>query len=453
MPIRGLVMLAVFVASLPICFLWPFYGILLWAVVSFLNPQSSLFYWAPAVSFPWAVVVAAPTLCGLPCFSRHWLQRLACREVFLIFVLWLWFTVTSFISTHNPLFLHHAQDTWDRWQFVSKVMLMTLVTIAIVDTFARLRILVIVMSSCFGLIVLKSLPFIVMSGGAVHIYGPRASMVGDNNDLGLALNMTLPLFFFLAQSEPARKMKWLFGLLFVVTIPAIFCTYSRGALIGLAAIFCLMLFKLKLKQKIVLAPVIILAVGGALMFAPEAWRERMNPSQGLDGSAHERLDSWTFSWNLANDNPVAGGGFSTFTPQLYVRYARNGAAALGPHSVYFEVLAEHGFVGLALYLTLVAFCFAKARRLVKYARINDDQTVINYANMFQFSLTGFLVSGVFLGRAYFDYFFSIVACVIILDRIAWSAWASSSQDETEEAGELVEDSRVLAAGTRIVHEG
>ncbi|MBA2258322.1 MAG: putative O-glycosylation ligase, exosortase A system-associated, partial [Acidobacteria bacterium] len=42
--------------------------------------------------------------------------------------------------------------------------------------------------------------------------------------------------------------------------------------------------------------------------------------------------------------------------------------------------------------------------------------VEHYAHMFQFSLVGFLVSGLFLGRAYFDYFFAIVACIIILDR-------------------------------------
>jgi hypothetical protein len=93
---------------------------------------------------------------------------------------------------------------------------------------------------------------------------------------------------------------------------------------------------------------------------------------------------------------------------------------------------------LALYLTLVGSCFVKALRLVKYARIYGDQTVVGYACMFQFSLIGFLVSGVFLGRAYFDYFLAIVACVVILDRLAWRAWASP-QDATGEAVDVAEE--------------
>jgi hypothetical protein len=38
--------------------------------------------------------------------------------------------------------------------------------------------------------------------------------------------------------------------------------------------------------------------------------------------------------------------------------------------------------------------------------------------MFRFSLIGFLTSGLFLGRAYFDYFFTIFACIVILSRVA-----------------------------------
>jgi len=435
-PIRGVLMFVFFLASLPMCFFRPFYGVLLWAVVSYLNPQATLLYWSAAASFPWALAVAIPTLCGLPLFSNRWSRRLGSREVLLMVVLWVWFTITSLISTHNPIFFHHAQDTWDRWLFVSKILLMTLATVAIVDTFARLRLLVIVMSGCFGLIVLKSLPTIIATRGAAQIYGPPFSMVADNNDLGLALNMTLPLFFFLAQTEPTRRMRWLFGLLFALTIPAIFCTYSRGALVGLAALFCLMFFQLK--KKMLLVPIMVIAAAGALLLAPEAWKERMNPGQGLDSSARERLNAWTFSWNLTKDFPVFGGGFGTFTPELFARYAPVAVDVRGPHSVYFGVLAEHGVIGLALYLTLVGSCFVKALRLVKYARIYGDQTVVGYACMFQFSLIGFLVSGVFLGRAYFDYFLAIVACVVILDRLAWRAWASP-QDATGEAVDVAEE--------------
>jgi putative inorganic carbon (hco3(-)) transporter len=440
-PIRGALMFVFFLASLPVCFILPFYGILLWAVIAFLNPQSTILYWSVAAAFPWAEAVAIPTLCGFALFSRGWLGRLVSREVFLIGVLWIWFTITSIVSTSTPLFMHHAADTWARWEFVSKILLMTLVTIAVVDTFARLRILVMVMAGCFGILVLKWLPVIIATAGASHIYGPKFSMIGDNNDFGLALNMTLPLFLFLAQTESNRWLKRLFAFLFVATIPAILCTYSRGALVGLTAVFGLMF--LRLKQRLVLVPIVILVALMVLVFAPKEWKERMNPSQGADSSARERFNAWTFCWHLASDYPVTGGGFSTFTPELFRQYAPVVNDVRGPHSVYFGVLAEHGFVGLFLYLTLVFSCLAKARRLLKKGRHDRDQTLTNYANMFLFSLVGFLVSGFFLGRAYFDYFFSIVACLVILDRLARSAVPDAETlTESVEVGYFVPDSRV-----------
>jgi hypothetical protein len=54
---------------------------------------------------------------------------------------------------------------------------------------------------------------------------------------------------------------------------------------------------------------------------------------------------------------------------------------------------------------------------------------MRYANMFRFSLVGFAASGAFLSRAYFDYFFCIIACVAVLKSIAQQAW---SQDEAKQ---------------------
>jgi len=440
MPIRDLGLLIFFIASLPICFVRPFYGILMWMIVAFLNPQS--YIWGPASFFPWGEAVAIPTLAGFLFFSRGWMGRLISREVLLIVVLWVWFTITSVISTNTPFFMHHAADTWARWIFVSKVLLMVLVTVAMVDSMARLRILVLTIAGCFGFFVAKSFPFIVVTGGAYRLYGPENSMIADNNDFGLALNMTLPLFFFLAQTESKLWVKRLFGGLFIITIPAVFFTYSRGALLGLAVVSFLMFLRLQMQQRLLLIPVVLAGIIVALLFAPEKWKERMdfsNSSQVVDASARERLNAWAFSRHLAADYPLTGGGFATFTPELFARYAPNGVDIHGPHSVYFGVLAEHGYTGLALYLTLVLSCFATARKLAREARDRGDDLVLNYIHMFRFSIVGFLTSGFFLGRAYFDYFFTVVACLTILARVARQEWMSADEEgeesEVDDAGE------------------
>ena len=415
MPLRDLVLLLFFVISMPICFIRPFYGVLLWSIVAFMNPQS--YIWGGASFFPWALAVAVATLAGMIFFSGGF-RKLASREVLVIIALWLWFTATSLNSSQTSLFMNHAVDTWYRWQFVSKILLMTLAAIVIVDSFSRLRIFVLVMSGCFGLYVLKSFPFVILTGGVFRLYGPDKSMIADNNDFGLALDMTLPMFFYLSQTEEKRWVRWSFGVVFLITILAIFFTYSRGALVGLVAVLVLMF--LQSKRRLVLVPVVAIGLVVALLFTPAAWRERMDPTRpdAVDVSAMSRLNAWSFSWNLAADYPIAGGGFDTFTRELFARYAPNVADTHGPHSIYFQVLAEHGFVGLALYLTLLVCCFATLRRLRKRARSFGDPLIANYANMFRFSLVGFLAAGTFLGRAYFDYFFAIVACIVILDKVS-----------------------------------
>ena len=445
MPLKGILLFALLLGSLPVCFVRPFYGILLWTIIAFANPQSSLFYWGAANTFPWAVAVAVPTLTGFLASSPRW-EKFASRKILLIVLLWVWFTVTSFISAHSALFMHHAGDTWFHWNFVTKVLFMTIVTIAMLDSFERLRILVLVMAGCFGYFVLKALPFVILTGGAFRLYGPEYSMIADNNDFGLALNMTVPLFFFLAQSEARRWVRWLFGFLFVITIPSVFFTYSRGALVGLIAVLFLML--LHSRRRLLLVPVLGIGIAIALLFAPAAWRHRMDPTRAdaVDGSAQARLNTWTYSWNLFKDNPVVGGGFGTFTPQLFALYSPEAKDPHGPHSVYFQLLAEHGFVGLTLYLLLVLSCFVSSHRLVKWAKFYGDTVVLAYANMFRFSLVGFLTSGIFLGRAYFDYLFSMVACVAALERVASQRW-QNSQENTEETGpEPFGDGTLLAEG-------
>jgi len=185
------------------------------------------------------------------------------------------------------------------------------------------------------------------------------------------------------------------------------------------------LMVLQLKQRVVLLPAMILALIVAAVFAPQKWQDRMNLTSSettLDKSAHSRINAWNFSWSLAKDYPITGGGFDTFTKELFDRYAPNAKDVHGPHSVYFGVLAEHGFVGLFLYMTLVASCFFSVWRIRKVAHRMGDELVANYANMFQFSLIGFLVSGLFLGRAYFDYYFTLVCFIVVLKRVAFASW-------------------------------
>jgi probable O-glycosylation ligase (exosortase A-associated) len=230
----------------------------------------------------------------------------------------------------------------------------------------------------------------------------------------------------------------LFWFLSVATIPAIFFTYSRGALVGFIAIVVLM--SLRMKHRVVLIPVMVVSLAIAVFFAPDSWKHRMDPtrSDAIDASAQGRINAWRFAWALASDYPITGGGFGTFTDRLFMIYAPSAVDVHGPHSVYFGILGEHGFVGLLLYLTLVGSCFASTRWVIRNARFYGDQIAANYAHMFSFALVGFLSSGLFLGRAYFDYFYTVVACIAVLKRQCKQAWSEmEAEDDRVEVEETV----------------
>jgi probable O-glycosylation ligase (exosortase A-associated) len=424
--LRGILLLLWFIPSIPASFFRPYYGILVWTIVAFTSPQ--WYTWGAAHLIPWALVIAVPTIAGFLA-SGPSLDRFATKETVLICLLWVWFSITTVLSVNNPVFMQHSDATWYRYGLISKIFLMVFITIGVVNSFARLRTLVIVIASCFGIFVVKSLPFLLLTSGADRLYGPEKSMIEDNNDFGLALNMTLPMFFFLAQSESRPWMKRLWGALFLMTIPTIFFTYSRGALLSLVVLLVLMI--LRLKQRLILIPIALLAISVAVMFAPQSWKDRMNPSEDnmLDRSARGRINAWTFAVHLAADYPITGGGFETFTRPLFAVYAPDPTDVHGPHSVYFGILGEHGIPGLCLFLCLIGSAFYSLHEVLKWGRYHDDEVAIAYSHMFRFSLIGFLVAGLFLGRAYFDYAYTIIACIVILRKLCFDAWKSQAMEE------------------------
>jgi probable O-glycosylation ligase (exosortase A-associated) len=430
MPIRDILVAAALIGSVPFCFFRPFYGAIVWTILSFLNPHRLT--WGATRDLPVAVIVAIPTILGAIFFSRFW-TRLP-RGVFFILVLWGWFTLSATHATFTPALMHYNHDTWFRWQVVSKILVMTIVIIGVVDTWNQYRYLLFAIAGSFSVFVLTAVPWMIMTHGQYRLYGPEGTAISDNNDFGLALNMTLPFFFFLAKSETNRRLKWFFGFLFVVTIPAIFLTYSRGALVGLVAVLFLMI--LTLPNRIFLLPILVLGTCVGVFMMPGKWQDRMDFLSGgavIDKSALSRFNSWTYCWNLALDYPLTGAGFESFTQPLFDQYAPNRGDLHGPHSIYFGVLAEQGFTGLLLYLSFVIWTLFRLYRIARQARRYGEEVMANYAVLLRFSLVGFLCSGAFLGRAYFDYFFTLVGCSLILGRL-WE----NQMAELEAEPELVE---------------
>jgi O-antigen ligase len=138
------------------------------------------------------------------------------------------------------------------------------------------------------------------------------------------------------------------------------------------------------------------------------------------------------------DYPVTGGSFNALPDvEIFQRYQNEplpgGFLSSGPHSIYFQILEEQGFVGLALYLSLVASCWASLLGLRRRSgRSPSSRWIVPYTHMIEVSLFGFLVSGAFLGLANFDLFYQLVAMVIILKMLYRSATPVAAPVRAEE---------------------
>jgi probable O-glycosylation ligase (exosortase A-associated) len=116
----------------------------------------------------------------------------------------------------------------------------------------------------------------------------------------------------------------------------------------------LVFFWLKSRTKVATAFMLVMLVPVAWQFMPEAWHARMDTIQTYeeDPSAMGRINAWKMAFNLAQDRPFVGGGFDIYNPTVFGRYAPVPDDIHAAHSIYFQMLGEHGFVGLALFLFL-----------------------------------------------------------------------------------------------------
>jgi probable O-glycosylation ligase (exosortase A-associated) len=161
---------------------------------------------------------------------------------------------------------------------------------------------------------------------------------------------------------------------------------------------------------------IVIAVGAVAAIMPQAWYDRMYTIADYehDASAMGRINAWWFAWNLAKARPLTGGGFETFTPSLFSIYAPNPRQYHDVHSIYFEVLGEHGFVGLVLFLALGFMAWRTATLVAKRARQSPElKWLADLVTMVQVSLIGYAAGGAFLGLAYFDLAYHLVAMIVI----------------------------------------
>jgi putative inorganic carbon (HCO3(-)) transporter len=261
------------------------------------------------------------------------------------------------------------------------------------------------------------------------VWGPTGTFIQGNNELGLALIMIIPLLRFLQLNAPKWWMRWgLAGVMLASAVAAI-GTHSRGAFIAIVAMGIFLW--LKSRQKAMMTIFGAFAVFVIMGTMPQEYYDRLATITHYqsDGSAMGRINAWMTAWNVALDHPLVGGGFEVFQVPTYLQYAPNKSSlyVVVAHSIYFQVLAEHGFVGLALFVGIFAVAWrtaGKVRKLVK--QVPELSWLGDLTGMLQVSLLGYAVGGAFLSLPYFDLPYHLVVMVVIARLLVEQRIASQS---------------------------
>jgi putative inorganic carbon (HCO3(-)) transporter len=401
--VRDLVLFAGLSVLLALLLRNAFIGVLAWIWISLMNPQREVYsllsglqlnlYFAILTILAWAL-------------SKE--RKVLPADGFIIFLML--FAVWSCVCTYLALDRAYSLPLWTR---TMKTMVLVLAVATLARSPARIQAVLWTVVASIGYYAIKGAVFVIFTAGQHKVFGPDDTMISDNNCVGLAFVVLLPLIGYLrgVSRQPLARMGALATM--VLAIIATLGTYSRGALVALIAVAGF--HALRSRTGMVLLVVGAVLAAGLPALAPASWRERMATigSYNEDASFQGRVEAWRTSVNIAMARPLVGGGFAAVErDEIAKRFKSPGSRDSGKaaHSIYFEVLGDTGFVGLALYLAALGFAALNTVLVLGLARSRPElDWARKLARALQTALVALLVGGSALSMAYYDGFLVILA--------------------------------------------
>jgi putative inorganic carbon (hco3(-)) transporter len=263
--------------------------------------------------------------------------------------------------------------------------------------------------------------------------------LGSENRYAQVLAVLLPLALIRFFREPSRRLRLAAGVASLLILSGIMLTFSRGTAVAVAATLVLMVLLREIRLRHLLVSVGVLTAVVAVMVPDYVVRLRSlegvtalssestenAPDSALVGRQTENLAAWkTFL-----DHPVIGVG-----PGVYFReYSRDYANRLGlrylrserrGHSLYLEMAADLGIVGLGAFLAMVGTTLALVYRRARYWRPRDPERAM-LASSFLFALFAYLASATFLHLSYQRFFWVLLA---LATSVVWALQREEGAD-------------------------
>lgn len=201
----------------------------------------------------------------------------------------------------------------------------------------------------------------------------RAAWVGifaNPNEVAYSLVILLPLAAYLAISSGWMLRLVLMGIS-LLYLPAIYLTYSRGGLVGLAAVAGIYAWR-KRSVGLILA---LAAVGTCgLIYMQSHWSRGQDfTSLNDDVSFQQRIATSQAGIGMFVDHPMLGVGLgcSVIAWPLYAPQDLYTNRALITHNTLIQVFGETGLLGGVPFLIFIGAGLLRARRLARHSAVRN----------------------------------------------------------------------------------
>lgn len=412
---RDLVVLFLVFGSLPFIFKRPYLGIIVWAWLSYMNPHRLAYGFA--YNMPFAQIVALVLVISVVMTKDR--QKVPMNG---LMVVWIFFLIWMGLTTYFAIYPGFAKEQLIK---VLKIQFLTFLTIILINSYEKMKMLIWIIVLSLAFFSVKGGVFTILSGGANRVWGPPGSFIEENNSLALATLMMVPLMYYLYATEKNKWIKRGLMLSIPLSLASAIGSQSRGAL--LAVISVSGFFWLKSKNKIASGILIVILGGIGFTFMPESWHQRMSTIQTYDEdeSAMGRIGAWIYSINAANSR-LTGAGFNSWSESTYALYNPEAIDVVVAHSIYFSVLADHGWLGLILYLSILFITWRYLSKVLSMTKNNTnlrDQNLL--ARMLQVSFIAYFTGGAFLSLSYFDLPWHLIVITLLLKQFTERSIACS----------------------------
>ncbi len=406
---RDILLLAFTALCLTAALRHPFAGLLTWAWFTLMTPHQAAFgvYGIPLNVIIAGVSVSAYIVSGE--IAKFRFDLITC----LIIAFAGWLTLAQIFSL-DPA---NSAPYYDRF---IKTLLFIVLCAQMAGGKLRFNALVWTLVASIGFFAAKGAAFTMVTLGQNRVQGLPNTVLEDNNHFGIATATILPLILYLSAEASHVWVKRGLLALFALAIIAIIGTQSRGAFIALVA-FC-GFFWIRARHKFAILAGLVLLMAPTIAFMPSKWTDRMMTigEATQDASFMGRVDAWVINWKLAVEHPVTGAGLRNSYEEDVAKSVdiERAESAKAAHSIYFEVLGGTGFIGLSIYLTLLATAFFSAWRI--YISRSDPTLAPwkwRFAYYAQMSLVVFGIGGASTSMEMWDGYLIVIALIAALTKM------------------------------------